>query len=116
MPGRHHDASAHVDTFARDHLPPREAWPEFIFELPELRYPERLNCATELLDRALERGWGERTAILAPDGLRWTYAELDAHRATASRTCWSRTWASFRATACCCARRTTRCTRPAGSP
>ena len=38
----------------------------------------RLNCAVELLDRALERGWGERTAILSPDGLRWTYAELAA--------------------------------------
>jgi len=70
--------SAHVDTFARDSLPPPEAWPEFIFELPELRYPERLNCATELLERALERGWGARTAIRAPDGLHWTYAELDA--------------------------------------
>ena len=70
--------SAHVDTFARDNLPPREAWPEFIFELPELRYPERLNCATALLDDALARGWGGRTAIRAPGGLVWTYAELDA--------------------------------------
>jgi 2-aminobenzoate-CoA ligase len=70
--------SAHIDTFARDSLPPSEAWPEFIFDLPELRYPERVNCATELLDRALLRGWGPRTAIRAPDGLHWTYAELDA--------------------------------------
>ncbi len=31
--------SAHVDTFARDNLPPREAWPEFVFDLPELQYP-----------------------------------------------------------------------------
>ncbi len=37
--------TAHVDTFARDHLPPREQWPEFIFERPELQYPERLNAA-----------------------------------------------------------------------
>jgi 2-aminobenzoate-CoA ligase len=70
--------SAHADTFARDNLPPREAWPEFIFELPELRYPDRLNCATALLDDALARGWGGRTAIRAPGGLVWTYAELDA--------------------------------------
>ncbi len=68
--------TAHVDTFAADHLPPREEWPELLFDLPELRYPEQTNCATELLDRAVERGWGERTAILAPGGLRWTYAEL----------------------------------------
>jgi 2-aminobenzoate-CoA ligase len=71
--------TAHIDTFARDHLPPREQWPDLVFDLPELQYPERLNCAEELLERALERGWGERTAILAPGGLRWTFAELDAH-------------------------------------
>ncbi|HXX82426.1 MAG TPA: AMP-binding protein, partial [Casimicrobiaceae bacterium] len=68
--------TAHVDTFARDNLPPRELWPEFVFELPELTYPERFNCAVELLDRAVERGWEERSAILAPGNWRWTYAQL----------------------------------------
>ena len=68
--------TAHVDTFARDHLPPRETWPELIFDLPELSMPTRMNVATELLDRAVERGWGDRAAILAPGGLRWTYREL----------------------------------------
>jgi 2-aminobenzoate-CoA ligase len=68
--------TSHVDTFARENLPPRELWPEFIFELPELAYPDRLNCATELLDRAVDRGWERRTAIVAADGVRWTYAEL----------------------------------------
>jgi 2-aminobenzoate-CoA ligase len=43
--------SGHVDTFARDNLPPRELWPEFKFDLPELRYPERLNCVTDFIDR-----------------------------------------------------------------
>lgn len=63
------DYTAHVDTFARDRLPPRDQWPEFIFDLPELRYPERMNCATELLDKAVtEHGWGERMAILSPRG------------------------------------------------
>jgi 2-aminobenzoate-CoA ligase len=57
-------SSAHLDTFARDHLPPRDEWPEFVFDLPELVFPERLNAAAELLDRAVfEQGWGERTAI-----------------------------------------------------
>ncbi|HEX8010633.1 MAG TPA: AMP-binding protein [Casimicrobiaceae bacterium] len=68
--------TAHVDTFARDNLPPSELWPEFIFELPELSFPDRINCATELLDRAVDRGWGSRTAIVAADGARLTYAEL----------------------------------------
>jgi 2-aminobenzoate-CoA ligase len=70
--------SAHVDTFTRDNLPPREQWPEFVFDLPHLDYGGDLNCATELLERAQERGWGARTAILAPGGVRWSYAELDA--------------------------------------
>jgi len=42
--------SAHLDTFARDHLPPPDQQPEFIFELPDLHFPDRLNCASELLD------------------------------------------------------------------
>ena len=73
-----HAASAHVDTFARDHLPPREAWPELLFDRPELQYPPRVNCAVALLDEAVARGWGDRTAILSPDGVRWTYAQLTA--------------------------------------
>ena len=67
--------TAHADTFARDHLPPREEWPEFIFELPELRYPATLNCAAELLDRRVEAGDGARVCIRAP-GATWTYADL----------------------------------------
>jgi 2-aminobenzoate-CoA ligase len=60
--------TAHVDTFARDHLPPIEQWPEFLFELPEVQYPDRLNCAAELLDRAIAQGWGDRPVIRAPGG------------------------------------------------
>jgi len=71
--------TAHVDTFARDNLPPRDAWPELLFELPELQYPARMNCGVELLDRAVERGWGDRTAIVEMDGSRLTYAELLAN-------------------------------------
>ena len=70
-PGR----SAHVDTFARDRLPPPGMQPDYLFTLPALQFPPQLNCGVELLDRAIERGWGERPCIVAP-GLRWTYAEL----------------------------------------
>ena len=56
----------------------RGAGETLAFELPELRYPERLNCATELLEGAHKLGRGERAAIRAPGGLCWTYAELDA--------------------------------------
>jgi 2-aminobenzoate-CoA ligase len=67
--------TAHIDTFARDHLPPPHLQPEYIFELPELRFPEQLNCATELLDRHVAEGRGDRVCIRAP-GLTWTYADL----------------------------------------
>jgi 2-aminobenzoate-CoA ligase len=68
-------ASAHVDTFARDHLPAAADLPEFLFELPELQFPARLNAATELLDRQVAAGLGERPCLLG-EGVRWTYAEL----------------------------------------
>lgn len=69
--------SAHLDTFARDHLPPQDQWPALEFELPELQFPERLNCATELLDRWVAEGQGDRPCVIAPDRV-WTYAELQA--------------------------------------
>jgi 2-aminobenzoate-CoA ligase len=56
--------SAYADTFARDHLPPAAEWPELIFELPDYRYPDRLNCVTELLDRRLAKGWHEHPCII----------------------------------------------------
>ena len=69
--------TAHIDTFARDNLPPAAQWPDLTFTLPELQYPERMNCAAELLDRAMENGWGDRTCLIAPDGT-WSYSELHA--------------------------------------
>ncbi|WP_020652563.1 AMP-binding protein [Massilia niastensis] len=67
--------SGYADGFARANLPPPQEWPEFLFELPELHYPERLNCVAELLDGALRRGWGERTALVGARE-RLSYAEL----------------------------------------
>jgi 2-aminobenzoate-CoA ligase len=58
--------SAHTDTFARDNLPPQSSQPEFRFSLPELRYPERLNCAVEFVDRQVERGFGAQPSIVSP--------------------------------------------------
>jgi 2-aminobenzoate-CoA ligase len=57
--------SAYADTFARDHLPPPEQWPELIFERPEYRYPDRLNCVSELLDRWLAKGWQDRACMVS---------------------------------------------------
>jgi 2-aminobenzoate-CoA ligase len=66
-----------VDTFARDRLPPRDQWPRLHFDLPELRYPPRLNCATVLLDDAVAEGHGDRPAILTDAGP-ISYRELAA--------------------------------------
>jgi 2-aminobenzoate-CoA ligase len=65
-----------IDPFAARHLPPPRQWPTFRFELPELQFPERLNCAVELLDRAvLDKGWGDRVAIRTPRAA-LTYRDL----------------------------------------
>lgn len=71
--------TSHVDRFAAERLPPREQWPELLFELPELQFAERLNCAHDLLDAHVEAGRGERICLRSPDGLRWTYADLQRH-------------------------------------
>ena len=67
--------TAHLDTFARDNLPPRAQWPDFLFELPELKYPERMNCVAELLDRWVAAGHGNRPCLISP-AESWTYAQL----------------------------------------
>ncbi len=65
--------TGHVDTFARDNLPPADQWPDI--RLGGCDYPERLNAAVELTDRQVERGFGDRTALIG-NGRRRTYKEL----------------------------------------
>lgn len=71
--------SAHVDTWSREQLPPAAEWPRLLLDGTYV-YPERLNAAVALLDRALDEGHGTRTALVTPDGAGgWTettYAEL----------------------------------------
>jgi 2-aminobenzoate-CoA ligase len=67
--------TAHLDTFARDNLPPRAQWPDFLFELPELKYPDRMNCVVELLDRWVTAGSGDRLCLISPAET-LTYAQL----------------------------------------
>jgi len=66
--------SAYVDTFCRDRLPPQDQWPEFLFDLPQLRYPERLNCAAELLDVTAAREGEDRPCLRSSAGT-WTYGQ-----------------------------------------
>ena len=65
--------SGHEDRFARDNLPPLAAWPE----LPQagFEYPDWLNAAVELTDRMVDRGFGDRVALIG-NGRQRTYKEL----------------------------------------
>src|SRR2546429_8141679 len=71
--------SAHLDSFCRDRLPPPDQWPEFRFDLPELNYPERLNCAAELLDATAARDGADRPCLRSAGfpgpAETWTYGE-----------------------------------------
>lgn len=68
--------SAHVDTFCRDQLPARHLWPELRLTEVGLHYPDRLNCAVELLDEVSRRLGPDRVCLLAPGGQQWNYGEL----------------------------------------
>ncbi len=71
------EASGHVDTFARDNLPPASLWPEMNYgALPELAaYPSRMNAGVELIDKVAEDAQGARPAIYFGETLR-TYQTL----------------------------------------
>ena len=70
--------SAHVDTFCRDHLPPGDQWPDLEFTLPELAYPDRLNCADALLGEAIAAVGADRHCLLPQDPGEpvWSYGDL----------------------------------------
>lgn len=59
------------DSFLRDNLPPRGEWPEFRHSIA---YPDRLNCAVELLDRNLAARADHPALVTPAETL--TYAQL----------------------------------------
>jgi 2-aminobenzoate-CoA ligase len=65
--------TAHSDSFARDHLPPPDQWPDLL--LDGFSYPDHINAGVELSDRLVEQGMGDRTALIG-NGRRRTYKEL----------------------------------------
>ncbi|MGA9091888.1 MAG: AMP-binding protein, partial [Bradyrhizobium sp.] len=67
--------SGHVDDFTRRNLPPFEQWPQLLLDRPEFQYPEYLNAAVELTDRIVEKGLGDRVALIG-NGRQRTYKEL----------------------------------------
>ena len=75
LPAKLLGPSGHVDDFARRNLPPSEQWPDLLLDRPEFQYPEYLNAAVELTDRIVEKGWGDRIALIG-NGRQRTYKEL----------------------------------------
>ncbi len=67
--------TAHIDTFARDNLPPADQWPDLILDRPEYQYPDYINCAVELTDRMVQKGFGDNVALIG-NGRQRTYKEL----------------------------------------
>lgn len=65
--------SGHTDSFARDNLPGPENWPDLLLE--GFAYPDRLNVGVELTDAMVDRGYGDRIALIG-NGRRRTYKEL----------------------------------------
>jgi 2-aminobenzoate-CoA ligase len=58
-------------------LPAAESMPELLYTLPEVHYPRELNAATELVDRHVDEGHGDRVAIHFEDEA-ITYADLQS--------------------------------------
>ncbi len=70
------EPTAHLDTFARDHLPPRTLWPQMDYPKGSVfDYPARLNCAVELLDEMVAAGHAERALFHTDEGV-VTYADF----------------------------------------
>lgn len=80
--------SAHIDTFARDNLPPDSQMPDLVFSEPELQYPDRLNVAQILLHENIAKYGRSKVAVYtesfegpetneANDKPFWTYGELE---------------------------------------
>jgi len=67
--------TAQQDRFVHDRLPPRAAWPQLRYDLPELQFPDRLNLVEELLDKAAAKGWGDRP-LLRSSKIVLTYADV----------------------------------------
>jgi 2-aminobenzoate-CoA ligase len=74
-------ASAQVDRFVHERLPPRAQWPALHYDLPELQLPPQVNLVAELLDRAGETGWSERPMLRSPTRtLSYAQARLEVDR------------------------------------
>lgn len=66
--------SGYQDTFARDHLPPSDQWPDMLLDRPEFAYPDRINCVSRLLDSWMDRQWERQPCFYSASGA-WSYGD-----------------------------------------
>ena len=69
--------SLHIDSFARENLPPEAQWPLFEFPLPALSIADPFNCGEWLLDQAVRSLSPEKPAIFFGHEM-WSYGRLAA--------------------------------------
>ena len=67
--------SAQLDRYVHERLPARGQMPDVRYDRPELRFPAQLNVVEELLDKAAQKGWGDRP-LLRSSKIVLTYADV----------------------------------------
>ncbi len=67
-------SSAQIDRFVHDRLPSARQMPTLLLDAPELQFPDHVNLVQELLDKAQDKGHGQRP-LLRSDTLTLTYAQ-----------------------------------------
>ncbi len=63
------------DDFAASRLPDTTLQPDFLFDAPEFKLPENLNCSYDLLDKHIVAGKGQAIALRTFEHT-WTYQTL----------------------------------------
>lgn len=63
------------DNFAHDSLPDISLQPDYIYDLPQFRQPEMLNCVERLLDDHIKNGHGDAICLRTFER-NWTYRDL----------------------------------------
>jgi 2-aminobenzoate-CoA ligase len=67
--------SAQADRFVHERLPAKQQWPTLRYDRPELQFPAQLNVVEELLDKAAQKGWGDRP-LLRSSKIVLTYTDV----------------------------------------
>jgi 2-aminobenzoate-CoA ligase len=68
--------TAHIDTFVIDGLPAEDQMPQFVFDTPNLQFPERANFVVAMLDRAVREKGFANNVLLRSEQVSFTYAEV----------------------------------------